>query len=383
MSLFPALCGLLTVGCAHQPGAFRLVIPPNGAAANTAPGNAATLIPPDAKDVTATRAALRTGPIPRKTVCPPSPHGLFIQRKWLASPRVIVTSDTIGTTTGPELFAWTVQLERQGCIPTNEAFQLAENVIDALPLGLAKRSQLLQARADLKSVDSLRLVTPIYKEGTSAGAPEVTSISQGASPNSISVDVKDNNTIGYEIAWYDLLPESAGPGYRIVPRSTEVHIDGSIQRPSAPAHTRFQADPQARWYQLFMMTKISENDFDFVVLSSRTSAQLHDDVATFQRDSAAFLRSADPASYTVLPHGVGINAYVKVRVNGVVIDLMRGSAVRHALLQASLVKLDPRTVPSTLKVRKLHDGKLYPVRFDRTSDQILSLPLEGGEEIDW
>jgi hypothetical protein len=32
---------------------------------------------------------------------------------------------------------------------------------------------------------------------------------------------------------------------------------------------------------------------------------------------------------------------------------------------------------------KLHNGKLYPVEFDRKSEQILSLPLEGGEGIDW
>ena len=130
-----------------------------------------------------------------------------------------------------------------------------------------------------------------------------------------------------------------------------------------------------------MMTKVSENDFDFVVLSARTSAELQNDVIAFQRDSEAFLKAADPASYTLLPHGTGINAYVRVKINGVPVDLMRGSLVRHALLHESA---DPRTVLPNLKLRKLHNGKLYTVEFDRKSDQILSLPLEGGrKEIDW
>ena len=376
------LAALFTAGCANQPGAFRL----------TAPSAQAILLPPDAKDVSVVRATLRIGPLPRKTVCPPSPHGLLIQRKWLAGPRVVVTRDAIGSTTGPELFAWTVELEKQGCIPANGALSLSERVIDALPLDLAQRSRLLQGRGDLTNVNSLRVVSPIYKAGESATAGEITSISQGGSPNSLSVDVTDSHITGYEIDWYDLQARASEPGYRVVPgypvvpgyrvvpRSAEVHLDGAVEHPPAPATSRFQADPQARWHQLFMMTKVSENDFDFVVLSARTSAALLDDATAFQRDSAAFLETADPSSYTLLPHGTGINAYVRVKINGAPVDLLRGSAVRQALLQASA---NLRTAPPNLKIRKLHNGRLYPVEWDPKSDQILSLPLEGGEEIDF
>jgi len=375
MSPIPAaalLPVLLAAGCAHRQGPFRLATP----------ANRIILIPPDDKDLTVTHAALRIAPLPRKAVCPPSPHGLVVQRKWLTGPRLIVTRDAIGSTTGPELFAWTVEFEKQGCIPANGALALSQSVIDALPLDLAKRSQLLQGRGDLKDTNSLRVVSPIYKAGTAASAGQITSISQGGSPNSLSVDIQDSHAItGYEIAWYDLPPREAGdPGFRVLPRSTEVHIDGAVEHPAAPATNRFQSDPQARWHQLFMMTKVSENDFDFVVLSARTSAELQNDVIAFQRDSEAFLKAADPASYTLLPHGTGINAYVRVKINGVPVDLMRGSAVRHALLQESA---DVRTVLPRLTIRKLHNGKLYGVEFDRKSEQILSLPLEGGEEIDW
>ena len=106
-------------------------------------------------------------------------------------------------------------------------------------------------------------MSPIYKGGVSASAGEITSITRGGGPNSLSVELKDSHaTTGYEIAWYDLLPrEAGGPGYRVLPRTTEVHIDGAVEHPDAPATSRFQSDPQARWHQLFMMTKVSEKRF--------------------------------------------------------------------------------------------------------------------------
>lgn len=364
-----ALAG--NTGCVHQPGAFRL----------TAQGNAATLIPPGVKDPGVARAAIRIGPIPRKTICSPSPHGLLIERKGLGGPRVVVSREAMNATTAAELFSWTVALEKEGCIRVNGALRLGEAVIDAVPLDLAKRGQLIQWRGDLTSVHALRVVAPIYKAGASTDAGEIAAVRQSEGSFNLSVNVIDSHSAtGYEIDWYDLAAQGNGPGYRIVPRSAEVHIEDAIEHPAAPSTDRFQFGAEARWYQLLMMTKVSENDFDFVVVSARTSGELQDEVTAFQRDSVAFLRAADPESYTVMPHGSGINAYVRVKVNGVSVDLMRGSTVRHAILQTVP---DPRTVLPQLKVRKLHDGKLYPVEWDRAINQVLSLALEGGEEIEW
>ena len=360
-------------GCAHQPGVFRL----------TAQANAATLIPPDAKDATIARAEIRISPIPRKTVCDPSPHGLLIQRKG-TNARVIVTREALTATTGPELFSWVVALEKQGCVAPNEAFRLAENIIDSLPLDLPKRSQLLQGRSDLKSVNSLRVVAPVLKPGTSFTPPgAIQSTTQGANPGSIDVELKPSPAvIGYEIDWYDFPAQDSGRGYRLIPRSAEVHVGSNVEHPAAPSVNRFEFGPNAHWYELYMMTKESTNDFDFVVFSARTSDELQSRVAEFQTDATKFLQTADPTSYTVLPHGSGINAYIRVKVNGVFVDLPKGNTVRQALAQSS-PSPDPRLVLPLLKVRKLHDGKLFPVQWDRAGDQILSLPLDGGEEIAW
>ena len=76
----------------------------------------------------------------------------------------------------------------------------------------------------------------------------------------------------------------------------------------------------------------------------------------------------------------GINAYIRVRLNGVLTDLQKPVSIRQAITQANG---DPATALVKLKVRKLHDGALYPVQWPAGTDAILSLPLEGGEEIEW
>lgn len=94
----------------------------------------------------------------------------------------------------------------------------------------------------------------------------------------------------------------------------------------------------------------------------------------------AALLAADPGSCLVLPRGTGINASIRVKVNRVTTDLPGGVTLGQALAPAGT---DGRSILSRLKVLRLHDGRLYPVEWDRTTDRILSLPPEGGEELIW
>lgn len=360
-------------GCAHPVPAFRLT------------GPAMLMIPPGPKDAAIARAFVPIPRIPKKTICAASPHGLSIEHKGRTGARVVVTRDVMDAMTAQELYSWTLGLETAGCLPVNESSRLAANIVDALPLPIPKRTQLLQGRNDLTPVNSLRVVAPVLKPGAKLdGSPlaETKAIAEGSAPGTIDVDVKlKPEVIGYEIDWYDFAPqEGGGPGYRVVPRSAEIHIGDQIERPDATTVKRFEFGPAARWYELYMMTKVSTNDFDFVVFSARTSAELHDSVAAFQADAAKYLQTADPRTYTVLPHGTGINAYIRVKLNGVLTDLPKSNTIRQAIQQAGG---NPTAALATLKVRKLHDGSLYPVRWPSPGNVILSLPLEGGEEIEW
>jgi len=362
---------LVGAGCIHPVPAFRLTPP-------------AMMIPPGPKDGTVVRALLPIPRIPKKTICTASPHGLAIERKGRTGARVVVTREVMEAMTAQELYSWTLGLETAGCLPVNESARLAANIVDALPLSIPKRTQLLQARNDLTPVNSLRVVAPVVKPGTTlpdGPLAEIQSVSEGSKPGTLDVDVRTKpEIIGYEIDWYDFAPQESGPGYRLVPRSAEIHIGDQVQHPDTTSVKRFEFGPSARWYELYMMTKVSANDFDFVVFSARTSEELHNSVAAFQTDAAKYLQTADPHSYTVLPHGSGINAYIRVRLNGVLTDLQRSVSIRQAITQA---KGNPSEVLPKLRVRKLHDGVLYPVRWPAGMDAILSLPLEGDEEIEW
>ncbi len=365
-----AVLGL--AGCAHPVPAFRLT------------GSAMLMIPPGPKDATIARAVVSIPRIPKKTICTASPHGLSIERKGRTGARVVVTRAAMDAITAQELYSWTLGLETAGCLPINESSRLAANIVDALPLAVPKRTQLFQARNDLTPVNSLRVVAPVMKPGAAVVAgplADIQSVTEGSKPGSIDVEVKlKPEVIGYEIDWYDFAPREGGPGYRLIPRSAEVHIGDRVEHPDATTVKRFEFGPAARWYELQMMTKVSTNDFDFVVFSARTSEELHNSVAAFQTDATKYLQTADPHTYTVLPHGSGINAYIRVKVNGVLTDLPKSNTIRQAIQQAGG---NPTAALEKLKIRKLHDGTLYPVQWPANTNAILSLPLEGGEDIQW
>lgn len=369
--LLAVAAALLVGGCAHPVPAFRLTAP-------------TMMIPPGPKNATIVRAVVPIPRIPKKTICAASPHGLSIERKGRTGARVVVTREVMDAMTAQELYSWTLGLETAGCLPMNESARLAANIVDALPLSIQKRTQLLQGRNDLTPVNSLRVVAPVLKPGAKlTGSPieEGEVIPEDSKPGTLQVELKlKPEVIGYEIDWYDFAPQESGPGYRLVPRSAEIHIGDQVQHPDVTSVKRFEFGPAARWYELYMMTKVSTNDFDFVVFSARTSEELHNSVAAFQTDATKYLQTADPHTYTVLPHGSGINAYIRVRLNGVLTDLQKPVSVRQAIEQA---KGDPASALGKLKVRKLHDGVLYPVQWPAAKDAILSLPLEGGEEIEW
>ena len=286
---------LCATGCIHQPGSFRL---------KRHKQTKQSWSHPAARDASVARSVVRIGPLPGKTPCSPSPHGLLIQRKLLSGPRVIVTRDALNTTTADELFSWTVDLEKQGCIPPNTGrFNWRESVIRCTAArSSCKTDSIAPGRGYLRSVNSLRVVAPIYKPGASTDAGVISGITQSETSYNLKVDLIDSHaTTGYEIDWYDLLAVSGAPGYRIVPRSAEVHIDDKVEQLTSPSTDRFQSGQNARWYQLFMMTKASANDFDFIVVSARSSGELLGDLTKFQRDSTAFLHDADPGSYIVIP----------------------------------------------------------------------------------
>jgi hypothetical protein len=364
---------ILASACAHPPNSFRLI-------------QNNVLVPPGVKDASVVTASVALPPHRGKPNCAPSPSGLRIAGK-----RIIVTRDAINATTTDELDGWMASLERAGCVSSGESFALTASLIDALPLEIAKRRSLRTPAQgiDLTSVNSLRVVSPVFRPGTprdAASLPgEPTKVEQAGSPYSINVEIKQNSDLtGYEIAWYDLRERTDGDGFRIVPRNAEVHIDGKVEPEPGPRENRFALDSEARRFRYFLMTRAStdRNDYNIVILSAPTLGDLEARTQAFAKDAMGYLRSADRKSYAAMTPEYGVNPYVRVKVRNTDLDVGVGATIRAAIEQSAGRGSAPGVL-AQLTVRKPHNGKLSLVEWDRTKQDILNLPLEGGEEISW
>jgi hypothetical protein len=84
----------------------------------------------------------------------------------------------------------------------------------------------------------------------------------------------------------------------------------------------------------------------------------------------------------VIPRRVAVNPFMVVMVNGVEVRLAWRGSVRSAILAGGGPR-QPQEILPRLAVSKPFAGKLTPVEFDRTSQDIFNLVLLGGESISW
>ena len=378
-----AIVAATLAACAHPAGPFRLVTrTPN-----------AVLIPPRVKDASVDRTSIRFQSRRGPAACPASASGLRIAGKSLEVNRDLLTASAPG-----ELDNWAAALEKAGCIGPGETFALKATVIDSLPLEPSQRMRLrgyflaTAGSANLTSVNSLRVVSPVFRPGAPPGSSAITAdrpnVSKG--PNgSINVELVANPDLsGYEIAWYDVKDRDDGRGFYIAPRSAELHIAGKVEQEQAPGTNRFVFEPAARWFRFFVKTRLSANDYNIVLLSGPTASDLETRTADFHKDAPAFLGSASKTSYVAIAKEIEVNPYIRVRVNGVETDVPMGSTIRQVIEQtagrgAASSALARLSVLKPYGVQKPPRGRLSPVEWDHGTQDILNLTLEGGEQIAW
>ena len=212
-----AIVTAMLIACAHPAGSFRLVARTPGA----------LLIPPQVKDVSVDSTSLRLGPGGTKAACLASASGLRIVGRSLVINRDLLTASAPG-----ELDNWAAALEKAGCIGPGETFALKTAVIDSLPLEPSQRMRLrgyalaTAGYADLTSVNSLRVVSPVFRPGAPPGSSAIAagqpSVSNGQN-GGINVDLIANPDLrGYEIAWYDAAPRRSVPGADVLNGVTPV-----------------------------------------------------------------------------------------------------------------------------------------------------------------
>jgi hypothetical protein len=225
---------------------------------------------------------------------------------------------------------------------------------------------------DLGPEIRLEVNSPITRDG----APPI----ESSRIEGLTVEVKTSaGLLGFEKAWYAVRPKPGGAaGSEIVPLSAERHIGGNTEAVAEPARNYFLFPPDTGFYRLFYKT--DEGMTRIVVAGARTRSDLQR--ATQAAVSATdTCKSFEEGRCVVLPQHVGANPDVVAIVNGQEIPLPVGSSVGTAI-QAGGEK-DPHSILPQLRVRRLYNGKPVAVEFDRSSQEILAMPLFGGEEISW
>ena len=268
------------------------------------------------------------------------------------------------------LTEWTERAEAANCIPAGQGPALAARILESLPLPTGAALRLTRGGGgynyvDITGANRLQVISPLIAPGggTDALAADAPMTVSG-SGSSIQVVLKANPAlIGVEMAWYDVAPKPDGRGFRILPASVEVTVNGTREPRDAPVKTYFQFGPEAGFYRLFYKADQSE-----VLAFAPTHTALPTDP-----DTCA-------AQCFNIPRGVGVNPYMKIEVNGAPVTVTIGATL-SAVIQAA--KQRPEAVLPALKITKPFAGRAAAIEFDRSKQDVLNLVLSGDEQIRW
>jgi hypothetical protein len=347
---------LLLTGCAvRQPATWRL--------------SGRTLMPPGVAADASQRTF--TTPIRGKSLCPETdaltlePH-----RSRL---RVTVHRDALLKQPRGWLTTWTEQAEVQGCIAPGQGALLAVRIVEATALPSGTDLRLLRVDGPPNFVEigagiRLQAISPILRTGVSSDAPQFDIDKVSGGGNTLTVDLKSSpDLIGFETAWYDLRPKTAGSGFTIVASSAETNITGKVESRPAPARNYFQFASEIGFYRLFYKADQSE-----VLAAATTRGALPTDPETCDRMGGPICLA--------IPRGIGVNPYMLVSVNGSPVAVAIGSDLRSLI--RTMRQSEDKVLPA-LAITRLWAGKPVALEFDRSKPDILSLVLTGNEQIHW
>ena len=352
---------LLLTGCAFRqptPATWRLA--------------RLTLMPPGVS----TDLAQRTFTLPIRARCVLSDNDAIAAQPRRARLNLTVQRDALLKQPRGWLTTWTEKAESDGCIAPGQSAPLAARIVEsvALPSGADLRLLRVDRSPDYVEIGAgigLQVVSPILRPGANPQALEYEIGEASESPGGLVVDLASSpsDLIGFETAWYDLRPKTAGDGFTIVPSSTRVTVNGVTETRAAPAKNYFQFAPELAYYRLFYKADQSE-----VLIAAHTRAALPAGTEDCERPV-----SGGPVCLAI-PKGVGVNPYLLVNVNGSNVAVGIGSNLRSLL---RTMKMSDDKILPTLEITRLWRGKPVALEFDRSLPDVLNLVLTGNEQIRW
>ena len=337
------------------------------------------LIPPG---VVSADTAQRTfkARIPPGTGSCESSGGIAIQRRG-SGIRITVRRELLANQPTAWLSRWAADAEARGCVATGFAAELATRIVESVSLDpavawrLVNNNDMRAGYVDLGPGNRLQVDSPIFRDGTRSDAPVIDSTVTSGTSHSINVDVKPSPALlGFERAWYAVVPRLGQPGYSIVPLSAERHINGQTEARPVPTTNYFRFDHDAAWYRLLYRA-----DRTIVVIGATSYAELDRRAKQVDADLVA-CQSLAGHSCALVPANVGVNPDILVTVNGEESTLPVGATVGNAVRAGGG---RPEDVLGRLSVMRRYAGKLVPVEFVRTRRDILTLRLSGREALAW
>lgn len=298
--------------------------------------------------------------------------------------RIDVQREALASRPQGWLWNWTAEAERGGCLPAGTGLRVMARIVESVPLDPRVAQRLMAADRRVSWVEigpesRLQVVTPILREGAAADAPVVETTSVTGSGAVLNVDVKATNAlVGFETAWFRLVPKNGGPGYGLTPVSVERTIEGRTEAASTPLATYLRFPAESSFYRLYLKADNDGTAVTQLVITAPTRAELDARTKAVDADPAR-CGSAD-ALCVAVPRRAAINVWTAVQVNGREVRV-RGGSVRNAIEAAG--EKDLARVLATLMVERPYGAGLARVEFDRAGTEILDVPLLGGERIAW
>ena len=257
--------------------------------------------------------------------------------------------------------------ERQskGCLSPLEGERLRRAIVENLPLppAIAYFLQLgsfeVTGYIDLTPDFRMQVSDPIYPPGAE------TSVA---------------NMLGYETANYIFLREGRENRMRLrLASASEVPIHGqSFEKQTLRNELPFSKSPD--YFRLLFMAEEGESNHitRAVLLSAPDENKLSQAVPRRGMSPNEFCTTVamTNVSCTVFPKNFGVSPELRILVNRKDVFLRVGGMVQEALnLENS------EAPPASLKILRPFHGRLIPIKFDRTSGDILKLVLLPGDQL--
>lgn len=254
-----------------------------------------------------------------------------------------------------------VKQQTEGCLAPTEIPQLAQRVIDNLPIPTSTAFRLrygefaMNGYIDVDAKFRLTGVEPIRSNG---------------------------QVIGYRTSFYLLKPATRG-GVEVSAGTSESNTAGTITQGAAVDSELLHLPAGATYLRLFFRSWSIQADRRIAVLAAGSQAALESATAEFNENPEAFCATAGTRGIACVgvPKDTVIGPELLVQANqrslyvpvgGSLGDLFRAAGVR-----------EPKKVLSTLKISKPYEGKLVPVDLSNAGDGILMFVFTGGEQVSW